>query len=164
MKYIYLGKIVNTHGIKGELRILSNFKYKNRIFKKGFKIYIGKDKLEEEIVTYRPHKQFDMITLKGYNNINDVLKYKSLNVFINKEDLLLNNNEYLDEELIDLSVICDNKCIGKIKKIEKHPHQDIFVIINNDKRYLVPYVDEFIKEINLEKKIIVINNIKGLIE
>lgn len=164
MKYIYLGKIANTHGIKGELRILSNFKYKNRIFKKGFKVYIGKEKIEEEIVTYRPHKQFDMINLKGYNNINDVLKYKSLNIFINKEDLILNENEYLDEDLINLSVIYDNKCIGKIQKIEKYPHQDIFVIINNDKRYLVPYVNEFIKEINLEEKTMVINNIKGLIE
>ena len=164
MKYIYLGKIANTHGIKGELRILSNFKYKSRVFKKGFKVYIGKEKTEEEIVTYRSHKQFDMITLKGYNNINDVLKYKSLNVFINKEDLTLNEDEYLDEDLINLSVICEGECIGKIQKIEKYPHQDIFVITNNDKKYLVPYVDEFIKEINLEEKTMVINNIKGLIE
>ena len=164
MKYVYLGKIANTHGIKGELRILSNFKYKSRVFKKGFKVYIGKEKIEEEIVTYRPHKQFDMITLKGYNNINDVLKYKLLNIFINKDDLILNDNEYLDEDLVNLSVICDNKYIGKIQKIEKYPHQDIFVIINNDKRYLVPYVNEFIKEINLEEKTMVINNIKGLIE
>ena len=164
MKYIYLGKIANTHGIKGELRILSYFKYKSRVFKKGFKVYIGKEKIEEEIVTYRPHKQFDMITLKGYNNINDVLKYKSLNIFINKEDLVLNENEYLDEDLINLLVICDNKYIGKIQKIEKYPHHDIFVITNNDKRYLVPYVNEFIKEINLKEKIMVINNIRGLIE
>lgn len=164
MKYVYLGKIANTHGIKGELRILSNFKYKSRAFKKGFKVYIGKEKIEEEIVAYRPHKQFDMITLKGYNNINDVLKYKLLNIFINKDDLILNDNEYLDEDLVNLSVICDNKYIGKIQKIEKYPHQDIFVITNNDKRYLVPYVNEFIKEINLEEKTMVINNIKGLIE
>ena len=164
MKYVYLGKIANTHGIKGELRILSNFKYKSRVFKKGFKVYIGKEKNEEEIVTYRPHKQFDMITLKGYNNINDVLKYKSLNIFINKEDLILNDNEYLDEDLINLSVICDNKYIGKIQKIEKYPHQDIFVITNDDRKFLVPYVNEFIKEINLEEKTMVINNIKGLIE
>ena len=51
-----------------------------------------------------------------------------------------------------------------VQKIEKYPHQDIFVITNNDKRFLVPYVNEFIKEINLEEKTMVINNIKGLIE
>ena len=41
MKYIYIGKIVNTHGLKGEIRILSDFKYKDLIFKDNFKIYIG---------------------------------------------------------------------------------------------------------------------------
>ena len=44
MKFINIGKIVNTHGIKGELRILSDFKYKDKVFKKDFKFYIGKDK------------------------------------------------------------------------------------------------------------------------
>ena len=39
MEYVLIGKIVNTHGIKGELRILSDFEYKERIFKKGFNLY-----------------------------------------------------------------------------------------------------------------------------
>ena len=64
MEYIYIGKIVNTHGIKGEVRILSKFKYKSRIFCKYFKIYIGKSMNEEVISSYRPHKQFDMIKHK----------------------------------------------------------------------------------------------------
>ena len=164
MKYIYLGKIVNTHGIKGELRLLSNFKYKNRVFKKDFKIYIGKDKILEEINSYRHHKQFDMITLKGYSNINDVLKYKSLNVYIDKDDLVLNENEYLDEDLINLSVIVDGKCVGKISRIDKNKFQDILVIVSDSKKYLIPYVDEFIDKIDLENHEIIINNIKGLIE
>ena len=164
MKYIYIGKIVNTHGIKGELRLLSSFKYKVKVFIPGFKIYIGPEKKEEEIVTYRVHKQFDMITLKGYNSINDVLKYKSLNVFVNREDLKLSNNEYLNEELINFSVFCDNKYIGKLHKIEKYPQHDILTIINDDKKYLVPYIDEFVKKIDIENKTIIINNIKGLIE
>ena len=49
MEYIYLGKIVNTHGIKGEVRIISNFRYKSRVFVKGFTIYIGKKKDKEVI-------------------------------------------------------------------------------------------------------------------
>ena len=59
MQYLYIGKIVNTHGIKGEIRILSKFKYKDKVLKKHFKIYIGKNKQEETINTYRKHKQFD---------------------------------------------------------------------------------------------------------
>ena len=87
MEYIYIGDIVNTHGIKGELRILSDFKYKENVFKKNFKIYIGKNKEEQIINTYRKHKMFDMITLVGFTNINEVLKYKKMPVYINKKDL-----------------------------------------------------------------------------
>ena len=68
--FVYIGKIVNTHGIKGELRLLSKFSYKERVFVKGMTIYIGRNKEKEEIVSYRHHKCFEMITLKGYSNIN----------------------------------------------------------------------------------------------
>ena len=64
MKYVLIGRLVNTHGLKGEVRILSSFKYKDRVFKKGMKIYIGKDKVCEEITGYRYHKIFDMSTPK----------------------------------------------------------------------------------------------------
>ena len=83
---IYIGKIVNTHGIKGEVRLLSNFLEKDLIFKNGFKVYIGSKKEEQVINTYRPHKLFDMLTFKGVDDINLVLKYKGEKVYINKAD------------------------------------------------------------------------------
>ena len=117
MEYIYIGDIVNTHGIKGELRILSDFKYKENVFKKNFKIYIGKNKEEQIINTYRKHKMFDMITLVGFANINEVLKYKNMPVYINKKDLKIDG--YLDEDLIGLSVYVKDKLIGKVTDIIK---------------------------------------------
>ena len=156
MKYIIIGKIVNTHGIKGELRILSDFKYKDKIFKKGFPLYIGHTKEKEIINTYRPHKQFDMVTFNNYNNINEVLKYKGEYVFINKEDLELNSNQYLNEDLIGLEVITQNKSLGTLKKIEKYSSKyETLVVENNGKRILIPYnfdiiLDRFIKLFNIE--------------
>ena len=77
MKYLYIGKIVNTHGIKGEIRIISKFKFKEKVFKKDMTIYIGENKDKEIISTYRVHKNFDMITMNGYDNINQqYLDYK----------------------------------------------------------------------------------------
>ena len=87
--FVYIGKIVNTHGIKGELRLLSKFSYKERVFVKGMTIYIGRNKEKEEIVSYRHHKCFEMITLKGYSNINEVLKYKGALVYVDRYDLKL---------------------------------------------------------------------------
>ena len=71
MDLVCVGKIVNTHGIKGELRIRSDFEKKEMVFKVGNKIII--DNEEHIIRTYRYHKIFDMITIDEYTNINDVL-------------------------------------------------------------------------------------------
>lgn len=161
MKYIYIGNIVNTHGIKGEVRILSNFKYKDNIFKKNFKIYIGNKKEEQIINTYRVHKMFDMITLKGFNSINDVLKFKGMKVYINKEDL--NIDGYFDEEIIGLSAYVDSKYIGKVTEIMKNINYDILVIKDNQIKNLVPNLPEFIEKIDLENNKIMIKNIEGLI-
>ena len=163
MKYLYIGKIVNTHGIKGEIRILSNFKFKEKIFIKDMKIYIGKDKVEETINTYRHHKQFEMITMDGYSNINEVLKYKQQQVYINKDDLKLDSNEYLDEDLIGLNVKVNNNIVGTIKRIEKNPHQDLLVVKTTKKDCLIPYVSDIIEEINFKEGYISIKDIKGLI-
>ena len=75
MKYLYIGKIVNTHGIKGEVRILSDFEYKDLVFKVNNKLYLGDQKEEIIINSYRHHKNYEMITFNNITNINDVLKY-----------------------------------------------------------------------------------------
>lgn len=163
MKYIRVGKIVNTHGIKGELRILSDFKYKEKIFKKGFLIYIGQEKQVEKINTYRHHKIFDMITLDNYSNINEVLKYKGSYVFINKDDLILNENEFLNEELIGFNVKYFDIKNLKVVGIEKYPSSDMLKIVYNNKIKLIPINDGIIEDINFDEKLIVIKDIKGLI-
>ena len=156
MKYVLIGKIVNTHGLKGEIRILSSFKYKDRVFVPGMNIYIGKDKVCEKIVSYRHHKIFEMIMMEGYNDINEVLKYKGEYVFINKDDIKLSDNEYLDEDIIGLAVYNKDDCLGIVKKIENHNGNEILVIIKENNgivtKRLVPYNLNVIESIDLEKK------------
>ena len=118
MKLIKIGKIVNTHGIKGELRLLSKFPYKDKVFIKNMIIYINKEN-KEIINTYRKHKNFDMITLNGYTNINEVLKYKGKNVYVDSDDIQLDKNKYLDEEIIGLNVVYENNNKGIIVNIER---------------------------------------------
>ena len=164
MKYVMIGKIVNTHGLRGEVRILSSFKYKDRIFKKGIKVYIGKDKNEEVIKSYRYHKIFDMIVMDGYNDINDVLKYKGEYIFVNKEDIVLEENEYLDEDIIGLNVYVDDRLLGRVNRIDKHSVNEILVIKNDEKNYLVPYNFDIILSIDLSKKEMRVKNVVGLFD
>lgn len=164
MEYIYIGKIVNTHGIKGELRILSDFEYKERIFKKGFNLYIGKEKKKEQINTYRHHKEFEMVTFNEYNNINQVLKYLKENVYILKEDLNLKEDEYLEKELIGFDVVDNNEVVGKVINIEKtSPTNKIMEINYRGKRVLLPYHKDFILKLDLQNKKIEVKLIEGMI-
>lgn len=162
MNYIYIGKIVNTHGLKGEVRILSNFKYKDKVFIKNMNIYIGKDKKKEAINSYRPHKNFDMICMNGYNNINDVLKYKGSLVYVLKEDIRLDSGCYLDEDLIGLDVIVGKDKVGVVKKVE-YNKQSLFVVTTDKGDCLIPYVSDIIEKIDLNDGYIMFKDIKGLI-
>lgn len=162
MEYIKIGKIVNTHGIKGEIRLLSDFLYKDAVLIPGFHIYIGNQKQEKIIQTYRKHKIFDMITLNEINNINDAIPYKGKNIYVKKDDLQIEG--YLNEDLIGLEAYQQNKKIGVVTSIMKNHQKGILVITNNEKRFLVPNLDEFIEKIDLKKKIIIIKYIEGLID
>lgn len=160
MNYLYVGKLVNTHGIKGEVRLLSKFRYKDKVFVKGFKVYIGKDKEEFEIERYRVHKNFDMLVFKDIYDINKIEYLKGSLVYINKDDLHLDDNAFLSIDLIGFNVIIDNKNIGIIKEVLDTPANEVLVLDNN---VMIPYVKEFIDNINTNKKTITIKNIKGLI-
>ncbi len=153
---IYVGKIVNTHGLKGEVRILSDFLFKKETFFKNQKIIINQK--EYEINTYRPHKQYDMITIKGFNDINEVLFLKGQKVYINRENL--NINGVLKEDIINFTVIDNNKKIGNVTDLINN-HQQILEI---DNKHLIPFVDEFIKEVSIENKTIKVELIEGLID
>lgn len=160
MELIKVGKIVNTHGIKGEIRIISDFKYKKDVFKVGNILYVDDDKLE--INSYRVHKNFDMVTFKGINDINDVLKYKGSNAYINREEYKFDG--YLYEDIIGLDVIIDNEKYGVVDTFLFSTAHPIIVIKDKDNnKHFVPYIDEYVKEINLEKHEILIEVIDGLL-
>ena len=148
MRFIYIGKVTNTHALKGEIRILSNFEFKDKVFTKGFKLYVGHLKTEEVIETYRRHKQYDMVKFVGIDNINDVIKYKGASVFINEEDLNLSDDEILTEELIGMKVYNDNSLVGNITEYrEDNGNKNIRV---NEK--LIPFNKDFISKIDKQNK------------
>ncbi len=161
MEYVYIGKIVNTHGIKGELRLLSDFDKKDIVFKKGFTIYIGNSHVKEVIDNYRHHKCFEMITLNGYDNINQVLGYKGMEVFVSREDLQLNNDDYLLEDLIGLNIIDTGEVLGKVSEI-MYNGSGTLLVVEGIKKFYIPNNKEFVKKVDLVNKKIECENTKGL--
>ena len=158
MEFIRIGKIVNTHGIKGELRILSDFRHKDKVFKVGMKFYVGKEKEEFIVNSYRFHKIFDMVTFKGFNNINDVLYLKGRQVYINKEDLVLDDGEVYIEDLIGYDVIIGEKVLGKVTGVMYNSKANDNLKVGD---VLIPYVKDLI--IKIEDNKIYFKEIGGLL-
>ena len=156
MNYICVGRIVNTHALKGEVRIISNFEYKNKVFKKGFKLYIGQFKNEEEIETYRIHKQFDMVKFVGIDYINDVIKYKGMNVYVKDSDLNLEDDEILENEFYGMKVYSNEKEVGIISQYRNDNGNKMIRI--NDK--FIPYNKDFITKIDKKNNIIYMHDIE----
>lgn len=156
MDLINIGKLVNTHGLKGEVRILSTFKYKDKVFKINNKIYINNNLYI--IKSYRPHKNFDMVTLDKIENIDDALKLKGYNVYVNRSDY---DFGILNSDLIGLDVYDNETYKGKIVDvIELHTSE--VIVVDGIKRHMVPLNENFVKNIDMNNKKIYINYIKGL--
>ena len=162
MNYLKIGKIVNTHGIKGEIRILSDFEFKNKVFVKDFKIYIGPSYEEKIIASYRHHKEYEMITMKDLDNINQVLIYKGQDVYIDRDFLLLKDNEYLLQDLIGLTIIEGDETLGIIQDIV-YNKGNILLSVGGLKEFYIPSHPNFIKEVKLKEKIVKVENAKDLI-
>ena len=160
MDKVYIGKIVSTHGIKGEIRIISDFPYKDKVFKIGNKLII--DDKEYCIKTYRVHKHYDMVKLDEYNDINDVMFLMKKKVYFDKDSLLLNDNEILDEELINYEVLTTTNKRGIIKEIFLASPENKILRVLFDKEVLIPVNSPMIKEINKKEKKVIVELIEGI--
>lgn len=159
MEYVCIGKLVNTHGIKGEVKLLSNFEYKDKVFVVGMNFYIGEDKEKVTVNSYRHHKVFDMVTFKEYNYINDVLKFKGKLVYVLKPDLALDNNSILDRDYIGMNAYYEGVLIGKVKDIIDNNGYKLMLIGTK----FVPFNKEFISSVSVTKNELILKNVEGLL-
>lgn len=153
---VLVGKYVKTHGIKGEIKVRSNFLYKDRIFQTGKKVFL-KDQ-EFTIKGYRKHQEYDMLTFEGINDINQILSLKGNFLYANREDLGLKQEEYLDSDLIGLDLYQNNIFVGKVRDIAFITKNKKLLVINS---HYVPF--ELIKKVDLKNKRIDIEEVFGLL-
>ena len=166
MNKLKIGKIVGTHGLKGELKIKSNSDFNEQRFKKGNCLIINYNNQDEEltIATVRVHKGNYLISFKDLQNINFVEKYLGCFVYGKKEDIELDDGEFLYSDLIGCVVVNNNDNIGVVDSITTNGPQDILVVKTDKKNILIPYVDAFIKDVNIDRKEIQVELIRGFID
>ena len=160
MSKVYVGKIVSTHGIKGEVKILSDFEYKDKVFKEGNTLII--DDEDYVIKSYRHHKNFEMVTLNDYKDINEILFLMKKKVYIEKDNIELLDNEVLDEELVTYKVRTTDGKEGYIKEVFFASSDNKIIRVVLDNEVLIPVKSPMLKEVNKNKKEIVIELISGM--
>lgn len=157
---IYIGKTVSTFGIKGELKVISDFEYCDRAYQVNKKILINN--IEHVISGIRYHKNYVLLKIDNLNNINDILKYVGFNIYIKRIDLGLKEDEYLYKDLINSEVIdADNTKLGKV--IEVLNGNNVLIKVKGSKEFLIPLIDNYISKFDLNKKILYTKNAKELI-
>lgn len=170
-KMFNVGKIVNTHGVRGEVRVISKTDFPEQRYATGNKLFIQlpsqSEPLEVTISAHRVHKQFDLLKFEGYENINEVEAFKGL-ILKAPEDQLdaLGDHEFYYHEIIGCQVVSDEgETIGKVKEILSPGANDVWVVQRKgQKDALIPYIESVVKSVDVENKQITIHLMEGLID
>ena len=152
-----VGKIVNTHGVRGEVRVIRITDFDDR-FEVGNTLYLIKENEQHRkliIADHRTHKQFDLLLFEGLDNINDVEHFKGAHLKIKEEQLTdLNEGEYYHHEIIgcDMFTVSGEK-IGTIKEVLSPGANDVWIVKQaKGKDILIPYIKDVVKEVDITRK------------
>lgn len=163
--YFVVGKIVNTQGIKGEMRVLPSTEDIER-FKLLDKIFVQrKSGLEEYAVeNVRYHKQFVLLKLEGIDDMTSAERLKTCDVKVS-EDMALpcGEDEYYIRDLYDMEVVTDEgECIGRIKDIIFTGANDVYAVSNGEKDILIPAIKQCILNVDVENRKMTVKLLEGL--
>lgn len=165
---IRVGVISSTHGIRGEVKVFPTTDDVNR-FKNLKEIILdtGKEQITLEIEGIKFFKQIVILKFKGFDNINDIEKYKGKDLLVTRENAVqLKKGEYFIFDLIGCSVITDEKIeLGELTEVLQTGANDVYVIkTKEDKEILLPYIKECILNIDIEQKQIQVHILPGLLD
>lgn len=165
-----VGKIVNTHGIHGEVRVISKTDFPEQRYAVGSKLTLfmnGKEVKELVVTSHRTHKNFDLLTFENYTNVNDVVGMKEGILKVDEAQLSsLPEDEFYFHEIIGCDVYSsDGTQIGTVKEILTPGANDVWVVqTQNNKDVYIPYIPQVVKTVHIEKKEIIIEPMEGLLE
>ncbi len=165
MKRYRIGKIVNTHGLKGEVKVYPHTDDMSRFEDAKYLIFEGTDeKLEIESIRYQ--KAMVYLKFKGKDKIEQVEPFLQREVYVDEENMReLEEDEYMIDTLIGLDVFLqDGQRIGMVKDLLQYSANDVLVLECDGKEVLIPFLKQFVPQIDIGGKKMIIAPIKGMIE
>ena len=164
-EYIKVGKIVNTHGVKGCLKCLSLTDDMERFDELEY-IYTEKDDKKRKITNVWYKKGLFFLQLEDIDDINVAETFRDTFISILEDQLReLPNDSYYLFDLEGMEVYStDGEYIGKISFVYQTGANDVYELVNKNKSFLIPAVKDVVKEVNIKEKKMIINVIDGLLE
>ena len=157
---IEAGRIVNTHGVRGEVKIESWLDSPQ--FLKSFKrLYLGAEQ-ELRVVSARVHKGFVIARLKGVDDVNAAMTLKNRTVSIRREDARLPKGAFFLQDILGARVVDeDGREIGVLEDVLETPASNIYVV-KGESEHLIPAVPEFIKKTDADAGVVTVHMIEGM--
>lgn len=163
MDKVKIAQIINTHGIKGELKLRSLSDFIDERFEKGHHVFVRYQHQDIEMIvkSHRRHKGFELVSFENNLDINLVEKYKGSFIYDYKDNELLDEDEYFVSDLIGCDVYDHDLLIGQVSDVQLLPHHDILIVKGKEKEYKIPYVNAFVLNEDIENKRIDVALIEG---
>jgi 16S rRNA processing protein RimM len=163
-EYLEAGKIVTTHGIRGEVKIMP-YTDTPELLCEFDRLFMGKDKAEIYIDRARVAKNMVIAKIEGIDTVEAAEKYRNKVLFMHRDDLELDEDTYFIQDLIDMEVKdADSGFVyGKITDVLQNGANDVYVI-KGDREYLVPAIPDVVISTDIDSNIMLIRPLDGLFD
>ncbi len=169
MEYLLLGNVVDSFGLDGSLKIYSTTDNAKLRYKKGASIFLynknSEERTEYKVLKYKESGKFDLVKLEGIDSPEHAKEFKGFEVHAIKDRNDLKVGYYFYSDLVGCSIIDqDHNVYGKVSVVEEFPAQ-ITLRVKREKQpdFFVPFIKQFILNVDLENKEITVNIMKGML-
>ncbi|PZE22478.1 ribosome maturation factor RimM [Paenibacillus xerothermodurans] len=170
-KLYTIGTVVNTQGIRGELKIYPDTDFPDERFAKGSALVLYDPQKHTAVPVVvesaREHKKLFIIKFQGFNSINEVEKYKGWLLQVEEKYIgELAEDEYYHHEIIGCTVVTDEgEELGTISEILSPGANDVWVVERKEgKPVLLPYIDDVVLDVNVTEKRVKVHLLEGLLD
>lgn len=156
LPYIEAGEIVTTHGVRGEVKVLSWLDSPEMLCEFDRCRISGREYVMDSV---RVQKTCNLVKLRGIDTMEDAQKLRGKTMELYREDI--SDELIFASELVDVEVYADGACIGKVKEVLDYPGNSVYVV-QGEREYLIPAVKEFILSTDLERNQMQVKLLKGM--
>ena len=157
---IEAGRIVNTHGVQGEVKI--EVWLDSPQFFKSFKRLVLDGGEELKVLGAKTHKGFVIARLEGVEDVNAAMRLKGKNVSVRREDAALPRGAFFLQDIVGARVIDENgEEIGILAEVMETPASNVYVV-KGETEHLIPAVPAFIKKTDADAGIVTVHLIEGM--